>query len=97
MLKNLIKIAADLDSAGFKMEADIVDVIIRRVASELGEGEGHYPEYTGYVPSAEMSEEDFASLVASLEGLSDDEEEDEGLDDESYNEWMAREEEAGRR
>lgn len=33
MLKNLVKIASDLDAAGFKKEADIVDVIIRRVAS----------------------------------------------------------------
>lgn len=96
MLKNLIKIAADLDSAGFKMEADIVDVIIRRVASELGEGEGYDSEAGDSVPSAEISEEDFASLVDSLGGLSEDEE-DEGLDDESFEEWIAREEEAGRR
>ena len=33
MLKNLIKIASDLDKAGLKKEADIVDLIIRRVAS----------------------------------------------------------------
>jgi hypothetical protein len=98
MLKNLIKIAADLDSAGFKMEADIVDVIIRRVASELGEGEGYDSDAGDSVPSAEISEEDFASLVDSLGGLSEDEdEEDEGLDDESFEEWIAREEEAGRR
>lgn len=96
MLKNLIKIAADLDSAGFKMEADIVDVIIRRVASELGEGEGYDSDAGDSVPSAEISEEDFASLVDSLGGLSEDEE-DEGLDDESFEEWIAREEEAGRR
>lgn len=96
MLKNLIKIAADLDSAGFKMEADIVDVIIRRVASELGEGESYDSEAGDSVPSAEISEEDFASLVDSLGGLSEDEE-DEGLDDESFEEWIAREEEAGRR
>ena len=76
MLKNLIKIAADLDSAGFKMEADIVDVIIRRVASELGEGEGYDSEGDKIVPLAQISEEDFAYLVASLEGL----------DNKSYNE-----------
>jgi hypothetical protein len=34
MLKNLIKIASDLDAAGFKKEADIVDLIIRKVSSE---------------------------------------------------------------
>lgn len=33
MLKNLVKIASDLDKAGFKKEADIVDLIIKRVAS----------------------------------------------------------------
>ena len=34
MLKNLIKIASDLDAAGFKKEADIVDLIIKKVSSE---------------------------------------------------------------
>jgi len=32
MIKNLIKIAAELDAKGFAKEADIVDLIIRRVA-----------------------------------------------------------------
>jgi hypothetical protein len=35
MLKNLIKIASDLDDAGFKKEADIVDLIIRKVSSRI--------------------------------------------------------------
>jgi hypothetical protein len=29
MIKNLVKIASDLDNAGFRKEADIVDLIIR--------------------------------------------------------------------
>lgn len=96
MLKNLIKIAAELDTAGFKMEADIVDVIIRRVASELGEQEDNLEEGdTRGVSMTDMSEEDFASLVANLEGLN--EEDEDGLDEESYKEWIAREEAAGRR
>lgn len=99
MLKNLVKIAAELDTAGFKMEADIVDVIIRRVASELGEQEDNSEEGdTRGVSTTDMSEEDFASLVANLEGLNEEGEEDEGgLDEESYEEWIAREREAGRR
>lgn len=32
MIKNLIKIAAELDANGFAKEADIVDLIIRKVA-----------------------------------------------------------------
>jgi hypothetical protein len=32
MIKNLIKIAAELDAKGFAKEADIVDLIIRKVA-----------------------------------------------------------------
>jgi len=97
MLKNLIKIAADLDTAGFKMEADIVDVIIRRVASEMGEQE-YYPEEGGERGNSviNMSDEDFASLVASLP-VEDEEEDEGGLDQESYDEWVAREQEAGRR
>lgn len=96
MLKNLIKIAAELDTAGFKMEADIVDVIIRRVASELGEQEDSSEEGdTRGISTTNMSEEDFASLVANLEGLN--EEDEGGLDEKSYEEWIAREEAAGRR
>ena len=90
MLKNLIKIAADLDSAGFKMEADIVDVIIRRVASELEEPEEG--DQRG-IPTVDISDEDLASLFSSLEGL----EEEEEIDPASYEEWDAREREAGRR
>jgi hypothetical protein len=88
MLKNLIKIAADLDSAGFKMEADIVDVIIRRVASELEEPEEG--DQRG-IPTVDISDEDLASLFSSLEGL------EEEIDPASYEEWDAREREAGRR
>ena len=92
MLKNLVKIAADLDSAGFKMEADIVDVIIRRVASELEEPEEG--DQRG-IPTVDISDEDLASLFSSLEGL--EEEEEEEIDPASYEEWAAREREAGRR
>ena len=101
MHKNLVKIAAELDTAGFKMEADIVDVIIRRVASELGEQEDNSEEGdTRGVSTTDMSEEDFASLVANLEGLNEEDEgglDEGGLDEESYEEWDAREREAGRR
>lgn len=38
MLKNLVKIAGELDSIGLTKEADVVDSIIRKVSMHLGEG-----------------------------------------------------------
>jgi hypothetical protein len=70
------------------MEADIVDVIIRRVASELEEPEEG--DQRG-IPTVDISDEDLASLFSSLEGL------EEEIDPASYEEWDAREREAGRR
>ena len=37
MIKDLIKAAKDLDEAGFRKEADIVDLILRKVAQEIVE------------------------------------------------------------
>lgn len=34
MIKNLIKVAADLDKAGFHVEADLVDNIMQKIAEE---------------------------------------------------------------
>jgi hypothetical protein len=47
----------------------------------------------------DISDEDLASLFSSLEGLEEEEEEEEEeeIDPASYEEWAAREREAGRR
>jgi len=100
MLKNLVKIAQELDKAGFKKESDIVDVIIRRVASQTDDTESD----VGYA-----TEEDIESLLEGAdEELSEEEIEDlnryqaaefgqEDPDEEDIDEWESREESAGRR
>lgn len=66
MIKNLVKIASDLDSAGFRKEADIVDLIIRRVASELGDQEDDAD--TGPIGSpGTIDEEDFAEMFPGVD------------------------------
>lgn len=103
MLKNLVKIAKELDQAGFKKEADIVDVIIRRVASEIsGDDESEEGSDVGYA-----SEDDIEALLQGAdEPLSDEEvedlnrfqaeefgedvDEDELPDDLDVEEWLAR-------
>ena len=37
MIKNLVKIAQELDDMGLRKEADIVDLIIKKVSQELGQ------------------------------------------------------------
>lgn len=73
MLKNLVKIAQELDQAGFKNEADIVDVIIRRVASKISEDdESDMDPDVGY-----GTEEDIEALLEGAEEpLTDEEMED---------------------
>jgi hypothetical protein len=39
MIKNLIKAAAELDAAGFHVEADLMDKIMQKVAEEVEEEE----------------------------------------------------------
>ena len=100
MLKNLVKIAQELDKAGFKKESDIVDVIIRRVASHTDDTDSDV-EYA--------TEEDIEALLEGAEEpLSEEEIEDlnryqaeefgqEDPDEEDIDEWESREESAGRR
>jgi len=64
MLKNLIKIAADLDAAGFKKEADIVDLIIRKVAQSADEADDEIENISDEnVHSAVGSEKDLELLL----------------------------------
>jgi hypothetical protein len=70
MLKNLVKIAQELDQAGFKNEADIVDVIIRRVASKIsGDDELDMDSDVGHA-----TEEDIEALLEGAEEPLSDEE-----------------------
>ena len=39
MIKDLIKAAAELDSAGFHVEADLMDKIMQKVAEDLSDDE----------------------------------------------------------
>lgn len=66
MLKNLVKIASDLDSAGFRKEADIVDLIIRRVASELGDQEGGLEDGMSTGSAGAIDEEELAEILSGL-------------------------------
>jgi hypothetical protein len=79
MLKNLVKIASDLDAAGFKKEADIVDVIIRRVASMVDD-EG----------AREISEDDASDSIASFEDLEILLEENKTPQERAYDDVMRR-------
>jgi hypothetical protein len=63
MLKNLVKIASDLDSAGFRKEADIVDLIIRRVASELGDQEDSSEDGMSTGSAGAIDEEELAEIM----------------------------------
>lgn len=77
MIKNLIKAAAELDHAGFHVEADLMDKIMQKVAEELDDdGE----ETDG---SEEMEDSEFGFLGG------DEAEED---DDEAYEEEPDEEE-----
>jgi hypothetical protein len=58
MIKNLIKIAAELDAKGFAKEADIVDLIIRRVAQTI---------VTDYDPGLGLSNEERSNIFGGTE------------------------------
>jgi len=73
MLKNLVKIAAELDSAGFKKEADIVDLIIRKVAmSEYSDSEEDNADDVA-ASSSEASDDDFEQILSDLADQETDE------------------------
>jgi hypothetical protein len=104
MLKNLVKIASDLDAAGFKKEADIVDLIIRKVASSVDESDGL--DLTE-VPTSVASDEELKKLKELEELLRSkvspeeakmyeevqqrvlEEEEEEEPSDEDFEGWLA--------
>jgi hypothetical protein len=81
MIKGLIKAAADLDRAGFYVEADLMDKIMQKVAENLSDDE----EESAEVPDEDDSEEEDESGddVFGFIGGDDSEEEEEEDDSES--------------
>jgi hypothetical protein len=65
MLKNLVKIASDLDAAGFKKEADIVDLIIRKVAASIEDSSQEDENLEDNIPSGFASSSDLDELLQS--------------------------------
>lgn len=105
MIQNLMKIAAELDQAGMTKEADIVDVIIRKVSQhqlEMGEGEfGGEPNEPDFddpsTPVEEIDADEFSELFgestpeeAADRAPEDDEDPSEEQIDNMFAEWLAR-------
>jgi len=77
MIKNIIKAAAELDQAGFHVEADLMDKIMQKVAQELDEDMDEMEE------EESDEESDFGFLGSEDEDDSNEEyeEEEESEDD----------------
>jgi|688.fasta_scaffold871291_2 hypothetical protein len=103
MLKNLVKIASDLDDAGFKKEADIVDLIIKRVAASIDDSDVIEEEYEDGIPTGMASSSDLDEILGSevsdeerafYERLQEDvlnqEEDDDSLSEEDVEEFWSR-------
>ena len=74
MIKNIIKAAAELDQAGFHVEADLIDKIMHKVAQELDED---MDEMEGEEEEEDSEESDFGFLGHEDEDESDEEYEEE--------------------
>jgi hypothetical protein len=75
MIKSLVKAAADLDRAGFHVEADLMDKIMQKVAEDLSEEESDANDF-GFLGNDSDEEDDSVD--------SDDEsEEEEGEEEDS--------------
>lgn len=74
MIKNIIKAAAELDQAGFHVEADLMDKIMHKVAQELDED---MDEMEGEEEEKDSEESDFGFLGHEDEDESDEEYEEE--------------------
>lgn len=104
MIRNLMKIAAELDRKGLTKEADIVDVIIRKVAQhqlEMGEGEfGGEPEEVfddSSIPSEIIDADEFSELFGEstpeeqADRAPEDSEDPSDEDiDEMFRDWQAK-------
>ncbi len=98
-----MKIASDLDDAGFKKEADIVDLIIKRVAASIDDSDVIEEEYEDGIPTGMASSSDLDEILGSevsdeerafYERLQEDvlnqEEDDDSLSEEDVEEFWSR-------
>ncbi len=72
MIKNLIKAAAELDQAGFHVEADIMDKIMQKVAEKMDDDNMEDAE-----ESEEMEHSEFGFLGHKQEDSEDEDSEEE--------------------
>ena len=89
MIKSLIKAAADLDRAGFYVEADLMDKIMQKVAENLSDDE----EESAEVPDEDDSEEEedeSGDDAFGFIGGDDSEEEEEPIRFSCLREWLAK-------
>jgi cobalamin biosynthesis protein CobT len=84
MIKNLVKAAADLDRAGFHVEADLMDKIMQKIAEDLAEDDANDNEF-GFLGSDHSDDEDDSadSDDDSEEGHEEEEGEEEEEEDSS--------------
>jgi hypothetical protein len=75
MIKSLVKAAADLDRAGFHVEADLMDKIMQKVAEDLSEEESDANDF-GFLGNDSDEEDD--SVDSDDESEEEEEEEEEG-------------------
>lgn len=63
MIKNLVKAAAELDEAGFHIEADLMDKIMQKVAEKMSdsEDEDEEPEF-GFMGQEDEDEEEGSEM-----------------------------------
>jgi hypothetical protein len=83
MIKGLIKAAADLDRAGFYVEADLMDKIMQKVAENLSDDEEESAEMPDEDDSEEGEEDESGDNIFGFIDGDDSEEEEEEEDSES--------------
>ena len=90
MIKDLIKAAADLDSAGFHVEADLMDKIMQKVAEDLSDDEeetvddpGDDAQSFGFLSDEDEDSEDEDSEDESEEDSEEEDEEESEEDEDS--------------
>lgn len=82
MIKSLIKAAADLDQAGFHVEADLMDKIMHKVAQELDEDMDEMEESEEEEDSSDESDFGFLGHDDSDEDSEEDDYEEESDEEE---------------
>ena len=90
MIKSLVKAAADLDRAGFHVEADLMDKIMQKVAEDLSEEESDANDF-GFLGNDSDEEDDSVDYDDESEEEEEEEgeEEDEDSSDHSVEECLS--------